>query len=67
MVPKELAHFEASRLRLKPMAIGRMPPDFLSKAKGPEGHSHCSIRKNTKYTYKKLNNTNQSQSSFSNG
>ena len=28
-MPKLLAHFEASRLRVKPMAIGRMPPDFL--------------------------------------
>ena len=32
-MPKELAHFDASRLKVKPMAIGRIPPDFLFSAK----------------------------------
>src|SRR3989442_8888464 len=30
--PKELATFEAKRLRVNPIAIGRIPPDFLSRA-----------------------------------
>jgi len=29
----ELAHLEASRLNVRPMAIGRMPPVFLFNAK----------------------------------
>ena len=32
-MPKELAHFDASRLKMKPMAIGRIPSDFLFSAK----------------------------------
>jgi len=32
-VPKEFAHLDAKRLREKPIAIGRTPPDFLFRAK----------------------------------
>jgi len=32
-VPKELAHLDANRLKVSPMAIDPIPPDFLFHAK----------------------------------